>query len=305
MAGRRQARTLVRFFTLRALVTLAATGAFAGAGTVAGGGGSAAADRSKHYYVALGDSLAAGVQPDATGRSMPTDRGYVDDLYAQLSAADSRLDLVNLGCPGETTTSMIEGGICAYDHAAAQLDAAARFLPAHDNHVSLVTLDIGANNIDQCVSGGTLNQQCVSDGLATIAVELSKIVDALRAAAPEVRIVAMNYYDPFLAAWLSGPAGQALAAQSVQLLQVLNGLEANVYASGDVEVADVAAAFSTTGFPPQGRLAGVGTVPLNVARFCQWIWMCAPPPVGPNIHANDVGYHVIADTFDARLTSPA
>jgi lysophospholipase L1-like esterase len=302
MAGRRQAGTPVRFFTLRALVTLAATVAFAVAGTVAVAGGAGAADRSQHYYVALGDSLAAGVQPDATGRSMPTDRGYVDDLYAQLSAADSKLDLVNLGCPGETTTSMIDGGICAYDHAAAQLDAAARFLHAHDNHVSLVTVDIGANNIDQCVSGGTLNQQCVSDGLATIAVELPKIVDALRAAAPEVRIVAMNYYDPFLAAWLSGPAGQALAAQSVQLLQVLNGLEANVYASGDVEVADVAAAFSTTDFTTQVQLPGVGTVPLNVARVCQWTWMCAPPPVGPNIHANDAGYHVIADTLAARVS---
>src|SRR4029450_14024542 len=95
----------------------------------AGGAGPAA--RGNHDYVALGGSLAAGVQPDATGRSLPTDRGYVDDLYAQLSAADSKLDLVNLGCPGETTTSMIEGGICAYDHAAAQLDAAARVLPAH------------------------------------------------------------------------------------------------------------------------------------------------------------------------------
>jgi hypothetical protein len=29
---------------------------------------------------------------------------------------------------------------------------------------------------------------------------------------------------------------------------------------------------------------------------------CLPEPVGPNIHANDAGYHVIADTFAARLT---
>ena len=83
---------------------------------------------------------------------------------------------------------------------------------------------------------------------------------------------------------------------------MLNGLEANVYASGDVEVADVAAAFSTTDFTTQVQLPGVGTVPLNVARICQWTWMCAPPPVGPNIHANDAGYHVIADTVAARLT---
>jgi hypothetical protein len=112
----------------------------------------------------------------------------------------------------------------------------------------------------------------------------------------------MNYYDPYLAAWLSGPAGQVLATQSVQVLQALNGLEANAYAAGQVDVADVAAAFSTTDFITQVPLPGIGTVPLNVARVCQWTWMCAPPPVGPNIHANDVGYQVIADTFAARLT---
>ncbi len=302
MAARRQARVPLRLFTLRGLVTVAATLAFAVTGTIAVAGGASAADRSKHYYVALGDSLAAGVQPDATGRSLPTDRGYVDDLYAQLSAADRKLDLVKLGCPGETTTSMIEGGICSYDHAAAQLDAAVRFLHAHDNHVSVVTVDIGANNVDRCVSGGILNQQCIAEGLAAIADELPKIVDALRAAAPDVRIVAMNYYDPYLAAWLSGPAGQVLATQSVQILQALNGLEANAYAAGEVEVADVAGAFSTTDFTTQVPLPGIGTVPLNVARVCQWTWMCAPPPVGPNIHANDAGYQVIADTFAARLT---
>jgi lysophospholipase L1-like esterase len=292
----------MRLFTLRGLVTVVATLAFAVTGTIAVAGGANAADRSKHYYVALGDSLAAGVQPDATGRSLPTDRGYVYDLYAQLSAADRKLDLVNLGCPGETTTSMIEGGICSYDHAAAQLDAAVRFLHAHDTHVSLVTVDIGANNVDRCVSGGTLNQQCIADGLTAISNELPKIVDALRAAAPDVRIVAMNYYDPYLAAWLSGPAGQVLATQSVQILQALNGLETSAYAAGNVEVADVAAAFSTTDFGTQVPLPGIGTVPLNVARVCQWTWMCAPPPVGPNIHANDEGYQVIADTFAARLT---
>src|SRR5262245_1788898 len=108
MAARSQANTPVRLFTLRAVVTVAATVVFAVAGTLAGAGGAVAADRSKHYYVALGDSLAVGVQPDDAGRSLPTDRGYVDDLYAQLSAADPKLDLVKLGCPGETTTSMIE-----------------------------------------------------------------------------------------------------------------------------------------------------------------------------------------------------
>jgi hypothetical protein len=28
-----------------------------------------------------------------------------------------------------------------------------------------------------------------------------------------------------------------------------------------------------------------------------YTWMCAAPPVGPNIHANQLGYGVIANTF--------
>ena len=293
------ARPLVRRRVF-AIVAVAATLALGG--TVAATNAAGAIDHAQHYYVALGDSLAAGVQPLPTGQSVPTDRGYVDDLDRQLSVNDAKLNLVKLGCPGETTASMIEGGICSYRHADSQLDAAVRFLHAHHNHVSLVTIDIGANDVDGCVSGSDIDQQCVADGFAAIGDNLPKIVGELRAAAPGVQIVAMNYYDPFLAAWLNGPAGQELATQSVQLATVLNNLEASAYAAGGVEVADVAAAFSSTDFETQVQLPGVpGTVPLNVARICQWTWMCAPPPVGPNIHANDAGYQVIADTFAALL----
>ena len=38
-------------------------------------------------------------------------------------------------------------------------------------------------------------------------------------------------------------------------------------------------------------------VPLDVAMVCSYTWECAPPPVGPNEHANVLGYGVIADTF--------
>lgn len=39
----------------------------------------------------------------------------------------------------------------------------------------------------------------------------------------------------------------------------------------------------------------------GAAAVCQWTWMCAPPPVGPNIHANVLGYGVIAEAFHAVL----
>ena len=55
-------------------------------------------------------------------------------------------------------------------------------------------------------------------------------------------------------------------------------------------------------FTDTATLPGAGTVPLNVARICTWTWMCAPPPVGPNIHANATGYKVIAAAFERVIS---
>ena len=63
------------------------------------------------YYLALGDSLSQGVQPNAAGVSVMTPHGYADQVYAALHPSRPGLKLVKLGCPGETTASMINGGI--------------------------------------------------------------------------------------------------------------------------------------------------------------------------------------------------
>src|SRR5437868_2482157 len=96
------------------------------------GSGLAASPAQAHshaYYLALGDSLAYGFQP-----VQPLDRteGYVPQLRAAL---DHGLVLNNLGCPGETTTTLLNGGICPYPGATSQLAAAERFLRAHRNQV--------------------------------------------------------------------------------------------------------------------------------------------------------------------------
>ena len=103
------------------------------------------------YYVALGDSLSQGVQPDAAGASVETGQGYADQLYAVLHRSQPTLRLVKLGCPGETTGTMIRGGICHYSDGS-QLAAAAAFLTAHRGHIFLVTIDIGANDPEDCGS---------------------------------------------------------------------------------------------------------------------------------------------------------
>src|SRR5580693_2154756 len=103
------------------------------------------------YYVALGDSLSQGVQPDPAGASLPTGQGYANQLYAMLRRGDPGLRLVKLGCSGETTHTMIDGGICSYP-VHSQLAETVRFLRAHRGRVSLVTIDIGANDPDSCIS---------------------------------------------------------------------------------------------------------------------------------------------------------
>ena len=62
-------------------------------------------------------------------------------------------------------------------------------------------------------------------------------------------------------------------------------------------MADVAAAFQSGDFT---IVPGFG-IPLNVLLICQWTWMCVPPPQGPNIHPNAIGYGVIAETFTVVL----
>lgn len=266
------------------------------------------ADPQAKYYLALGDSLAQGVQPAtpplppgvSLGQSIETDQGYVDDLFANYSAQfPGNLQLVKLGCPGETTTSMLTGAEspCTYP-AGSQLAQALAFIRAHRSAVVLITIDIGANDVDGCAAGGVINQACVASGFAEAQSDLPKIVGALQDAVGEDTVIAgMNLYDPFLADYLTGPAGQAVAEQSVTLDVAFNSLLDAGYAAFGIPVADVQAAFSTTDFTDTVTLPGAGTVPLNVARICEWTWMCAPSPIGPNIHANPVGYQVIASAF--------
>src|SRR5437763_4078690 len=100
-------------------------------------------------YLALGDSLAQGVQPNTSGASVETPDGYPDQVYAALHRSHPTLSLIKLGCPGETTVTMINGGICPYS-GGSQLKAAVAFLQQHRGQVLLVTLDIGANDPEAC-----------------------------------------------------------------------------------------------------------------------------------------------------------
>ncbi|MEO5875621.1 MAG: SGNH/GDSL hydrolase family protein [Streptosporangiaceae bacterium] len=238
------------------------------------------------YYVALGDSLARGYLPGQGD----TDQGYVDRLYTTLKAKNPGLELVKLGCSGETTVTLIDGTRCSYPDGS-QLAAATKFLTEHRGQVAYVTLDIGGNDVKGCAAGGSVDFACVAKVVVKVPANLQKIASEVRkAGGAQPAYAGMTYYDPFLASWLTG--GESLARQSVLLLNAINGAESLVYAINFFRVVDVSATFATNDFTTK-----VGDLPLNVSRLCAWTYMCSQGDIHPNV----TGYQQIAAAFAKKF----
>src|SRR5689334_6661515 len=136
----------------------------------------------KSIYLALGDSLAFGYQQAKFNANLPNENpaayntGYVDDFAQQLAAIDPGIETVNLGCPGETTDSLLGLAPCPYhppfalhtDYTGAQIDAAVKVLQDHPGQVSPVTIDIGANDllalVRSCTTSSGIDINCVVSG---------------------------------------------------------------------------------------------------------------------------------------------
>ncbi|MFJ1708228.1 SGNH/GDSL hydrolase family protein [Kitasatospora sp. NPDC088346] len=283
---------------LAALLFTASVLGLAGASTASAA--PVADGRTPTHYLALGDSLAAGYQSTPDGGHV-VGRGYAQDIAKVLggraAAAGQPFAFTGLGCPGESTATMIDGG-CPYPHpySGPQLAEAESYLRAHHGDRVLVTLDIGANDIGHCTAGGSIDVPCTLAGVDTVRHGLDTVLTRLRAAAgPHTRIIGMNLYDPYLAAWPTGDQGRATALLSLPLADLLNAVIGTVDTAHGVPTADVAGAFRTNSLFPTVP-SGAGRVPLNVARVLQWTNMARG-----DIHANDAGYQAIADTFLARL----
>jgi lysophospholipase L1-like esterase len=240
-----------RAFAAAVMLVVGATGGVIGA--------TAASASTPLYYVAMGDSLGAGV-----GAS-PISNSYVNQIYQHELARIPGLVLKNFSCSGATTASVINGPNCV--GAATQLALAKAFLKAHKGHVAFVSIDIGANDVDGCSNGTTTSTACMTNGLAAVNTNLPQILSALKSVYPGIRIVGMNYYDPFLASWLTGPSGEALAQQSLTLSDSFNSLLTSVYAAAGFPTAGVATAFLTDALSLTGTYNSQ-TEPENVANVC-------------------------------------
>lgn len=183
------------------------------------GGGTASPAPDAPRYLALGDSLAAGIQPDR-----PSDQGYAEAIWHQRAAQIQDLVLVKLGRGGETGASLIHRD----RPGPSQLERAEEVIKSR--RTALVTLDIGANEVERCHRGNGFDGGCVDRALVSLRQSLPEVIRRLRAAGRgHLPLVGINYYNSFLGSWVHGRAGRLLARRSVSVERRINATLDRVY----------------------------------------------------------------------------
>jgi len=276
---------------------------------------------SSKILLALGDSLAAGYQPSDHQVLPPVnsvtgyrDIGYRGSYPADI-AASRGLRLADLGCPGETSFSMIstparrdcESVYRGEFNATSQINAARAFLNRHRGEVSLVTFDIGTNDVDHCFSASGISATCVFRAEVDLQRNFRTIVSKIRATLhlddPKALLLTMNYYDPYLglAYTPGGTRGAALATESLIAVNAFNaGLAIDAHAL-HLPVANVAGTFKINAIVPLATYNSK-RYPENVVVTCRLTWMCpAAHTTAPDIHPTFAGYRAIALAFEHLL----
>ena len=250
-------------------------------------GASAAAEsvkqRPSDYYLALGDSLAYGFQPDkldAGLRPSGFDTGFVDVFASRLRVLKRTIQVVNYGCPGESTITFKAGG-CPWlaegrklhdTFHGSQRSAALAFLAAHPGRVSPITLTLGGNDLTALVDA-CKNLACIEAraprAFASFGARLTSILRQLRAAAPNAEIVVTGVWNFNL----------PQLARTSAVIRSLNAATARSAAAARAQFADLAPTFN----PPGG-------VAKQRARLCALTFICSRD----DPHPRNAGYRAIA-----------
>jgi lysophospholipase L1-like esterase len=259
--------------------------------------GEPGAGASTRYYLALGDSLTFGYQNSKFVAEQRTNgydpasfsTGFVDDLGERLRRLNPALQTVNYGCPDESTRSFLSGG-CPfhpghplhddYPVTTSQHDAALAFLAAHPGQVDLITITLGANDVQDdyqpCLRQPDL-RSCLVQGFPSVLSQVRRNLDAiladLQAVAPSTPIIVVDLYDPLA---IAEPA-------TVPAVMLLNSTMQLVAAARGAQVADVFAPFNRGPQP---------------ATLCRLTLYCMPDQ---DIHPSDEGYQAMADQVWAAL----
>jgi len=238
---------------------------------------------AERYYLALGDSIAYGIQPTKVrpgARPSDFDTGYVDVLAARLRKRSPGLQVVNYGCPGESTVTFSRGGCPAFAdrvklHDAfrgSQLAAALAFLRAHPGAVSPITLTLFGNDwlpfvLDTCKGEAACVRKRGPAAIAAFGTRLASIVRQLRAAAPDAEIVVTGAWNP-------------IPSQLRPFEPIYRSLETSIVRAATPSHARVAKMLPV--FNPSAK---------TQARLCALTFICSKG----DPHPTDAGYRAIAD----------
>jgi lysophospholipase L1-like esterase len=263
-----------------------------------------AAAGERKFYVSLGDSYAAGFQPQMSLAGWRKN-GFANQLVPLARRRGHDFELVNFACGGETTASFLtRRGSCGSGprYRSTQARAATRFLRRNRGEVGLVTVSLGGNDVLSCAGAGVADPvACVAEAVQQVGRNLRRIVRRLReAAGRRVRIVGITYPDVVLARWLTGQqADQDFARLSiVGFRDFINPTLRAAYRSARGRFVDVTAATGAYGpLEETTTLEPYGVIPKPVAEVCRLTHMCARG----DIHARTRGYRVIAELIAATL----
>jgi lysophospholipase L1-like esterase len=261
----------------------------------------------RRLYVSLGDSYATGYQPTAAGQGANTRNGFAYQIPKLAKQRGHHFKLVNFGCGGETTVSLLERteacrglGPDGVDYAGrTQMAAAERFIRRHKRRVALVTVSIGGNDVTMCVRQAD-PIPCVATAVGSIKRNVTTIAKRLRkAGGKKVRIVGTTYPDVILGQWVGQNPNQGLAQASVAAFrQLINPELKKAYAAARGKFVDVTAA--TDAYDPLERTTThpvYGVIPVAVAKACEHSYYCE----FRDIHARTSGYRIIAELVVGTL----
>lgn len=250
--------------------------------------------------VSLGDSLSRGVQPLGDGgREIATDRGYVPRLLTLLRRRHGRVGVVQAGCGGADVETLLRGGPCAPraaipyagdGPASSQVAWAAERLRARGAAPTLVTLNVGGNDLLRCLSPDRRRiARCLAAQEPGVERGLRRIARTLkRSAGPRTVLVGATVHEPFVGLLRLGvvPRATVLAFHRAIRDRVNPRLARILRAEGWL-VADLGRALG-------GNAPVTGRDSRPVRSACDLTWMCALR----DVHLNDAGYARAARLFD-------
>ena len=266
----------------------------------------AGAATKQQYYVSLGDSYATGYQP--TSKSGGTRNGFAYQLPGLAAKRGYKLKLVNFGCGGANSTSILQQKLAADakckgpgapGYTGTQIAAAEGFLKANRGKVGLITVSIGGNDVTSCARAANA-VDCVATAIPKLEKNLATLLKRLRAAAgPKVRLVGTTYPDVILGSWVGENPNQDIAKLSVAAFQsLMNPALKKGYEKVGGQFVDVTKA--TGAYTPLDQTtttAEYGTIPVAVAEVCRLSFYCSVR----DIHATTEGYRIIAELVAKTL----